>query len=96
MTTEQKTIKRKVAMVELAEQLGNVSNACQLAETASIGSKSSNPAGADSEASGVDRAGAGQCPKGDGSARVGQVRVADALRKQAIGCCRSSKSMRSR
>jgi len=30
MTTEQKIIKMKVGVLELAKQLGNVSNACQL------------------------------------------------------------------
>jgi hypothetical protein len=30
MTTEQKIIKTKVGMLELAKQLGNVSKACQL------------------------------------------------------------------
>jgi hypothetical protein len=44
MTTEQKIIKTKVGVLELAKQLGNVSRACQLmgySGTAFIGSKNS-------------------------------------------------------
>ena len=44
MTTEQKIIRAKVGVLELAKQLGNVSKACQLmgiAETVFIGSKNS-------------------------------------------------------
>jgi hypothetical protein len=43
MTTEQKIIRAKVGLLELAKQLGNVSQACKmmgLAATASIASRS--------------------------------------------------------
>jgi hypothetical protein len=44
MTTEQKIIRAKVGLLELAKQLGNVSQACKMmatAVTASTGSRSS-------------------------------------------------------
>ena len=36
MTTEQKIIRAKIGLLELAKQLGNVSQACKLCPTASV------------------------------------------------------------
>ena len=41
MTTEQKIIRAKVGLLELAKQLGNVSQACKMMATASTVSRNS-------------------------------------------------------
>ena len=101
MTQEQKIIRAKVGLLELAKQLGNVSQACKMmgAAIAFTGSRrcTTKVAGLTGDQSSqahlkephTDRDRAGSGGSGDRTAGLGQVRISETLKRRGLSATSS-------